>query len=1751
MPYFNSTKILGDLKVTGLTSLEDLSIDDLTIRGQLISSLSAGTAPFIISSTTRVSNLNVDRAGYADLIATAQKSDNINYQIPFVTSVTAGNQNLYTDSATQITYNPNTNTLVVPNITATLSGSATSLANTRTLWGQNFNGTANVIGDMTSVGNITMGTQINKATITYPTNVARTYTIPNAGENANFVMTEGNQTINGTKIFSDLIVGDSGDANWEMDGTIASVFFVKDNGGIPRLTVYNSGQVGIGTVDTNGYMLRVDGTSHITGTLKTGAYTIPNSLSYYGSDVTADSQTLNIATAATASDKTKTLNLATGSDIGSTTNVNIGSSAGGTTSIDSPTTNISGELVVGGNLTVNGTTTTINSTVKVLNDPIMSLGGTGTISSNDGKDRGIQFNHYDTAQRTGFFGYDNSLARFIMVPQATISSEVISGNTGIARFASLELGNLTGNIGTLQTASLTAARTYTLPNATGDIALTSNIGDGTLSWATPDASNTNTTVIGSLSGAYSANTSTNRTLKLSVGPALTNLATTMTGSNSGFITKTNQDTYTIDDTVYLAKVPLTVDTAAATVAKTSNETVTFTNGTLYMVRFVNGNTAASPTLNGVNIQLGNTNANTTVFSITGNIVIPMYYDVSTNTLQLTGSFRTSDTSETYVTRWNNSSIIMGEELTRTKIVMMSSDNKWYQLVTGNSTAANGKTINSIGFIVNSPIVYYGGTATVAAEASPVSTDLYSGASLGSNFAYNTNQISGWISHRPIYLKGTINSSGLLVLAGSGTTGTDYLTQTLPTTEDGFVYILLGMMYTTTTSFRLLNEHTVLEFKDGALRPYLPDHPHLPLTGGTLTGLTTISNSTYQNHLRLTRDALTVEITPTTTENGGISIGQEIATATNRLNWTHNGTARNLYVGGTSGSDVIGRVYAAQYYIGTNRKDSNWDTGYSYSQIGHLPLSGGELTGLVSIAQNMTAGTTAAFTSPHLALKTANTTDSTGFVGMTFDTSTSANYGYSLGALRSSNGYGSLVTRWHYGNAQGSEVMRILNDASGSRIGIGTDNPIGTLDVQTSSGTALLRIRSATDTSPIASIELLRGANNTFGADAYNDWRISNNAGALNFDVGINTTTTTPMSLQSSGLLTLLGSISLTGASSVSTTTGNLTLSTSAGNGNILLEPHGTGIITHTKALASKGPNYTSTWMRFTEDQYGNALYLGSGGLTAIGGGESINEIIPNIGAGEEVMVFGSDNQTTATAFRFISSLQAGWAGKVEALTITGAGDATLAGNLVLTGASSVSSSTGNLTVQSSAGNGQLILSSHGTGAVSLDSGTTGGINIGTNANAKTITLGNSTGATGITLTTGTGGITSTSTATTGSAISLTSNSITSGKGLLIQSSGGATMTGSLLEVLGNGGITTGDLAKFSSTGYAGSAASGMVDIISSSTARVTNSSLLFINSTGNVNSVITKGAYISAANAGSGATSIALELNATGTNATALNVVAGGTNLQALSGTSAVFSSGVTANTLTSTVATGTAPLVVASTTKVTNLNADLFDGIDSANFIYGQNGSGTNSAPATWAQTHVTQYKSGFWDTSGASWTPDTGWWWGMTLAHVSNTASYLFGAQMAFSNSLNPDFRYRGMSGGASGATGVWKTVINAEDNQTITGTKTFTAPRLASGSFIADSNGNELINFPTAVTNAVNELYISNAATGNAVSISTTGGDTNIGLSIGTKGSGAIALNSNTNITGNTVVSGSTTSTSFKTANWTIEQHGTTSALVFNFA
>ena len=83
---------------------------------------------------------------------------------------------------------------------------------------------------------------------------------------------------------------------------------------------------------------------------------------------------------------------------------------------------------------------------------------------------------------------------------------------------------------------------------------------------------------------------------------------------------------------------------------------------------------------------------------------------------------------------------------------------------------------------------------------------------------------------------------------------------------------------------------------------------------------------------------------------------------------------------------------------------------------------------------------------------------------------------------------------------------------------------------------------------------------------------------------------------------------------------------------------------------------------------------------------------------------------------------------------------------------------------------------------------------------------------------------------------------------------------------------------------------------------------------------------------------------------------------------------------------------------------------------------------------------------------------------------------------------------------------------------------------GNFIGDETGNEQIKFATTAS-AVNEISVTNAATGNNPAISATGGDTNVGITLTPKGDlGRITANGETKIFG--VFEAVTVSTTFIT-------------------
>lgn len=75
-----------------------------------------------------------------------------------------------------------------------------------------------------------------------------------------------------------------------------------------------------------------------------------------------------------------------------------------------------------------------------------------------------------------------------------------------------------------------------------------------------------------------------------------------------------------------------------------------------------------------------------------------------------------------------------------------------------------------------------------------------------------------------------------------------------------------------------------------------------------------------------------------------------------------------------------------------------------------------------------------------------------------------------------------------------------------------------------------------------------------------------------------------------------------------------------------------------------------------------------------------------------------------------------------------------------------------------------------------------------------------------------------------------------------------------------------------------------------------------------------------------------------------------------------------------------------------------------------------------------------------------------------------------------------------------------------------------------FIGDENGNEQIIFQTT-SSAVNQIDVTNAATGNPPQLSATGDDTNINLKLAAKNTGKVEFASDLQVNGNT-------------SNWTIE-------------
>lgn len=205
---------------------------------------------------------------------------------------------------------------------------------------------------------------------------------------------------------------------------------------------------------TADYTNTFNGTVNFAGTFQIGGVTVSSSAAELNilDGVTASYDELNLLDGASAGTvvNSKAVVYSNAGAVAAASVTTTGSASVGTSfdaasnkfSVDSSANvTVGGNLTVTGNVTVNGTTTTVNSSVTTLDDPIITLGGDTAPTSNDNKDRGVEFSwHNGTAAKVGFFGYDASAARFTFIPDATNSSEVFSGTVGDIEVGSVYIG---------------------------------------------------------------------------------------------------------------------------------------------------------------------------------------------------------------------------------------------------------------------------------------------------------------------------------------------------------------------------------------------------------------------------------------------------------------------------------------------------------------------------------------------------------------------------------------------------------------------------------------------------------------------------------------------------------------------------------------------------------------------------------------------------------------------------------------------------------------------------------------------------------------------------------------------------------------------------------------------------------------------------------------------------------------------------------------------------------------------------------------------------------------------------------------------------------------------------------------------------------------------------------------------------------------------------------------------------------------
>lgn len=275
---------------------------------------------------------------------------------------------------------------------------------------------------------------------------------------------------------------------------------------------------------------------------------------------------------------------------------------------------------------------------------------------------------------------------------------------------------------------------------------------------------------------------------------------------------------------------------------------------------------------------------TTLFNV--NYTFFFVYDstrVEGGCWMLDRGYNSNDNTIGYQIRTNSTALTVTDRTRYYRLLFTSADNtQWVPANTQyDNSATSSKTVNQKKINPFGRIVYMTGTTNVPAGSAVGATVTWDQYALNLGYSFAKGSALTMTYPKPVYLKCAPQADGSAIIDS-----TTPWVQDLPTTEDGKIYIFLGVAYSATNIELQLN-HPIYEYKGGAIRPW----------GNAVQGVTSFNGST---------GAITYTA-PVTSVNGSTGAITGLQTTSNLVTSVSGSSTDSQYPSAKLFYDTIGNV----------------------------------------------------------------------------------------------------------------------------------------------------------------------------------------------------------------------------------------------------------------------------------------------------------------------------------------------------------------------------------------------------------------------------------------------------------------------------------------------------------------------------------------------------------------------------------------------------------------------------------------------------------------------------------------------------------------------------------------------------------------------------------------------------------------------------------------------------------------------------